>query len=399
METANLLVFFILRVAVSIFGIILLILLKRKKITSTTVHILFLVLVYSFFAYGASILTNINQIFAWNLSIIVAGIFWPYFIIIIDYRKTILLNICFSTFYLIFYFFNSVLSLTDLLINGGVFFIFAVIASPIISFAKYRMHLKDFKHKLEFKILNQNLEKLNLELKETISVKNRFFSIIAHDLKGPFNSLLGFSNILIENIQNKNYDNIEKYSQIINNGLEQTYNLTNNLLQWSITQTETNSFLPKNLILSELVSEVAGNLKHLAEQKQIAFSSFINSELEIYADKDMLETVLRNLISNAIKYTNNGGFVTISAETGTNETIITVKDNGVGIKPSVLENLFKIEKSISTQGTNNEKGTGLGLSLCKALIETHKGKIWASSEFGKGSVFYLSIPIVNLKNQ
>lgn len=380
------------RIAVSLIGIILLILLKRKIVTSLVAHSVFLIVVYTFFAWGASVLTNVNQLFAWNLSIIVAGLLWPYFIIVINYRKAILLNLYFTAIYLVFYFINSSVSFPDLLIYGGVFFVFAAVASPLMSITKYRMHKRDFTNKLELKLLNKNLENLNHNLLEAVYVKNRFFSIIAHDLKDPFNSLIGFSNLLIESIQEKNYDEVEEHSRIIHDGLNQTYNLTKNLLEWSNTQTATHAYNPKKIVPAELITEVCANIKHVAEQKQIKISSTLNSELEILADKDMMETILRNLISNAIKFTKKGGLITISAETGPDETIFSVSDNGVGIHPDDLEKLFKVENLISKKGTNNEKGTGLGLLLCKELIEKHQGKIWVSSEAEKGSIFYFSIP-------
>lgn len=388
----NFLLFFKLRLAVGLIGIILLMLLKRKIVTSLVALSVFLIVVYTFFAWGASVLTNVNQLFAWNLSIIVAGLLWPYFILIIDYKKAILFNLYFTAIYLVFYFINSSVSFPDLLIYGGVFFVFAAVASPLMSITKYRMHKRDFTNKLELKLLNKNLENLNHNLLEAVYVKNRFFSIIAHDLKDPFNSLIGFSNLLIESIQEKNYDEVEEHSRIIHDGLNQTYNLTKNLLEWSNTQTATHAYNPKKIVPAELITEVCANIKHVAEQKQIKISSTLNSELEILADKDMMETILRNLISNAIKFTKKGGLITISAETGPDETIFSVSDNGVGIHPDDLEKLFKVENLISKKGTNNEKGTGLGLLLCKELIEKHQGKIWVSSEAEKGSIFYFSIP-------
>ncbi|MBE9467454.1 MAG: HAMP domain-containing histidine kinase [Bacteroidetes bacterium] len=229
-------------------------------------------------------------------------------------------------------------------------------------------------------------------LVELNATKDKFFSIIAHDLKIPFNSILGFSEILHTEIINKNYDDIEKYSRIIQTTSNNAFNLLQNLLEWSRSQTGKIDFHPEYFLLSELVDSVIDLLENVAEKKGVAIIKVISFDLKVYADRHMIETVIRNLISNSIKYTTKGGDITISANALTENIQISISDTGVGIPPEKAENIFQITNNSSTLGTNNEKGTGLGLILCKEFIDEHNGKIWVNSEIEKGSTFYFTIP-------
>jgi len=245
----------------------------------------------------------------------------------------------------------------------------------------------------ERKKAEKDLLESKARLSEAIDTKDRFFSIIGHDLKSPFNSIVGFSEILLEQINNKDYNGIEKYARIIHESSNRAMNLLTNLLEWSQTQTGKIKFKPEALELVTKINDVVELLNDSAKQKSIVISKKLPHDIRIVADEAMVQTILRNLISNAIKFTRHGGEITIGTEQKEKELIVSVSDNGVGIKNENIGNLFRIDYAYSTLGTNNEKGTGLGLLLCKEFIEMHGGKIWAESTEGKGSTFSFSLPL------
>jgi len=239
----------------------------------------------------------------------------------------------------------------------------------------------------EIKLKNEELQKLNAE-------KDKFFSIIAHDLKTPFNSIIGFSEILVEQVMGKNYQGMEEYAGIILHSSQRAMDLLMNLMEWSRAQTGRMEFSPQYLDIDVLINDATELLSDFAHQKLISISRELPKNIRVFADKAMIDTLLRNLISNAIKFTNPGGSIVVSAEQEQEKLIVTVSDNGVGINADAMGKLFRIEESYSTKGTQNEQGTGLGLILCKEFIEKHGGKIWAESEVGKGSKFSFTIPKV-----
>lgn len=246
----------------------------------------------------------------------------------------------------------------------------------------------------ERKNAEESLKESEARLLELNATKDKFFSIISHDLKNPFNAIIGFSNILAEQIQEKNFDNIVEYAGIIQNSSQRTMDLLMNLLEWSRSQSGKIEFSPKPIEIDTLIDEVVTLLNDSAKQKSITISRNTIQNILVYADKPMIGTILRNLISNAVKFTNPGGEIVISTEQKPDELMVIVSDNGVGMKKGVIEKLFRIDENHSTEGTQHEKGTGLGLILCKEFIEKHGGKIWAESEVSKGSKFYFTIPKV-----
>ncbi|MBC8005087.1 MAG: PAS domain-containing sensor histidine kinase [Verrucomicrobia bacterium] len=256
-------------------------------------------------------------------------------------------------------------------------------------------HIRDI---TERKRVEKALRDSETRLIELNSTKDKFFSIIAHDLKGPFNSILGFSELLTDRIKDNDYEEIEKYAMIIHNSARRAMDLIMNLLEWSRSQTGRMEFNPENMDLVSLIRTISQLLNDIALQKLITLYTETPEHVMVFADKAMMGTVMRNLISNAIKFTNPEGEIVISIDHKMNKLIVTVADNGVGIKPEGIEKLFVIEKSYSTVGTQGEKGTGLGLILCKEFIERHGGEIWVESEFGKGSKFHFTIP-ENFKNK
>ncbi|MFW5793830.1 MAG: hybrid sensor histidine kinase/response regulator [Bacteroidota bacterium] len=239
--------------------------------------------------------------------------------------------------------------------------------------------------------LNQ-LNKTNSILEQTNTIKDKFFSIIAHDLKSPFSSIIGLSEIMVEQIQENNLDGIEKYAERVLQSSNSGMALLMNLIEWAQSQTGRMEFKPEHFEMSSFITEQILLFEDIARQKSVSINKEISPNLTVFADKNMISTIVRNLISNAIKFAREGNDVLILAKKNPKEILVSVKDNGIGISSSRLEKLFHIDESISTLGTNKEKGSGLGLILCKDFVEKHGGKIWAESEVGKGSVFYFTIP-------
>ncbi|MGE0088300.1 MAG: tetratricopeptide repeat protein [Bacteroidales bacterium] len=247
----------------------------------------------------------------------------------------------------------------------------------------------------QLKDANEKLSSSEKNLKELNATKDKFFSIIAHDLKNPFQALLGFSETLYTRNNELTDKEIQEYSKIIYESSQNLFNLLGNLLQWSKSQLGNIKVAPEKVILTEIYDEATSLLTLTADNKNIKLINQIPEGFTVFADKHIVSTVIRNLVSNAIKFTNQGGEITISSEFKGDEALISVSDNGIGIKPENLDKLFKIDYSYSTKGTDNEQGTGLGLILCKELIEENNGRIWCESTYGKGSNFYFTLPLAN----
>jgi signal transduction histidine kinase len=248
----------------------------------------------------------------------------------------------------------------------------------------------------EMEEVNSCLEKLieqrTKRLREVVATNTKFLSIIAHDLRSPFNSILNTLGLIKASFNNFNKKEIENYIDIALNSANNTLNLLDKLLAWTISQNNGKSFIPIRINLQELLKDEIDNLNASANQKQIMLNQSIPPNLNIAADIQMVRTVLRNLISNAIKYTSTGGEINVSASELKQYVEIVVKDNGIGISFEDQRNLFKIDAFHSTEGTNNEKGAGLGLLLCKEFVEMHGGDIRVESIQGKGSKFIFTMP-------
>lgn len=222
--------------------------------------------------------------------------------------------------------------------------------------------------------------------------KDRLLSILAHDLRSPFNTILGFSSLLVKNATKLDSEKVATQAGIINKTAQNAYELLDDLLLWGKTQSDKLSIEPEVLNLSAIGNEVMDDFKSAAHFKEITITVRIQAEIEIKADRFILKTVLRNLISNAVKFTPQGGQIRISAHIDKNAVIIEVADTGIGIEAENLPKLWDMSTEYSTKGTNNEKGTGLGLLICKELIEKHGGQIWAESTKNVSSTFIVSIP-------
>lgn len=243
-------------------------------------------------------------------------------------------------------------------------------------------------------ILLANKQKLT-ELNDT---KDKFFSIIAHDLRSPFNVILGFSDLLSSNFDELDDISKKSYIENIKEGAENTYKLLLNLLDWSRSQANSMEFMPENFNLYYTAEAATSMAKQQSLLKGITLTNTIPEETTAWADQNMIKTVIRNLVSNAIKYTSAGGSVTISATTDkAKQTVsVTVSDTGVGISHDVLPKLFKVGEKIKTNGTANETGTGLGLILCAEFIQKNHGTINVESTVGVGSQFIVTLPLVDV---
>jgi len=225
--------------------------------------------------------------------------------------------------------------------------------------------------------------------------KDRFIKILAHDLKNPFNSLLGFSDLLIKNLHKYDIQKIEKQIKLINKVSHQTYGLLEQILLWAKSQSGKLTLELQKIEFLIEINDIIKTLENQAAEKCIKIDTFETEKIILTADLIMFKTVMRNLISNAIKFTHLNGQINIYAEKNRTNTIITVSDNGIGIDKNIIPKLWEFSDNYSTAGTNNEKGTGFGLTLCKELIEKQGGQIWVESEVGKGSDFKFTLPLNN----
>lgn len=238
----------------------------------------------------------------------------------------------------------------------------------------------------------QELEEVAKRMRILNSQKDMFFSVIAHDLKNPFNSIIGYSELLLMDIRNKEYEAAEEYSEIILNSSIRAMDLLGNLMEWAKSQTGRIIYNPTQILLADVVNEVVDLFDQIARQKDITIRKEIPGAIEISADKNMIATVVRNLVSNAVKFTKPGGEITIFTKETPDSFTLCVKDFGIGIPQEILEKLFKLDSNFTSLGTKNEKGSGLGLILCKEFMDKHKGRIWAETEKNQGSTFYVEFP-------
>ena len=228
--------------------------------------------------------------------------------------------------------------------------------------------------------------------------KDKFFSIIAHDLKNPFNGIIGLSTLLVDDFDSFPVEEQKEFILDIKTTAENTFRLLQNLLEWSQTQIGKIHFEPTQFMLGAITTEIVDLVKTSAANKNINLESDIPPEIRVYADKNMINTVIRNLLLNAVKFTRNGGRISLSARKINNVVEIAVADNGVGISPEQFKKLFCIDCNVVSYGTEGEQGTGLGLILCKEFVEKNSGMIRVESEVGVGSTFTISLPETTLNN-
>jgi len=239
---------------------------------------------------------------------------------------------------------------------------------------------------------NKRLRENELHLKELIATKDTFLSIIAHDLRSPFNSIIGFLELLQTKYDEFSDSERKEHINLISENAIITLNLLENLLVWAKSQTGRIAFQPVKQKLIPILNSVKETFNSAINQKGLTLKIFISDDIEIFTDTNMLNSIFQNLISNAIKYSREAGTILINVQKIQNQIEIIVSDNGIGMSKKTIDKLFKIGEGVSIPGTCNEKGSGLGLILCKDFVERHDGTIWVESELGKGSKFIIRIP-------
>ncbi|GAB6057593.1 sensor histidine kinase [Desulfonatronum parangueonense] len=239
----------------------------------------------------------------------------------------------------------------------------------------------------------EEIARKNEELEQALEERDRFFSIIAHDLRSPFMGFLVFIKMLTERIDKLSLNEVQRLSEDMHESARNLHRLLENLLEWSLTQRGEIAYTPVRCDLAEMVHHNIELIKMVALQKGVEFQYDISENVSVLADKHMLNTILRNLLTNAVKFSNSSGQVRVRALLDESVVQISVKDDGIGIDRQTLTNLLKLDKMRSRKGTSGEKGTGLGLLLCKEFIEKHEGKIWVDSKVNKGTTIYFTLPL------
>ncbi len=241
------------------------------------------------------------------------------------------------------------------------------------------------------------IEQSEMDLREINAKKDKFFSIIAHDLRSPFSGLAGLTSLLKSSLKELSEEQIDNYLGLINQSAQHIFKLLENLLSWAKTQTGKIEFTPSYVTLRQIVDETVSVVAISAKNKDIEIEVNIDYYETVFADENMLKTIIRNLIANAIKYTHKKGTIKISSIiqifNKKKYNVIAVSDNGMGIPKDKQDKIFNIENNYTTVGTEKEKGTGLGLILCKEFVEKHFGKIWCESKENHGSTFFFSLPV------
>lgn len=243
---------------------------------------------------------------------------------------------------------------------------------------------------------NDTIKEEKQRAEERDQVKSLILKMIAHDIKNSFHHINGFSELLIENIQNKDLEDAITYGNIIHKATKQTLKTLDSLLQSAFTGANSSTFNPVTLAPKELVDEVLEFLTVHFIKKKLLIKNRIAPNIRIEADKNMLTSIFRNLISNAIEYCTADGEITIALQSKNNAVQVSVSDTGVGIATEALENIFEPGEIINRAGTAQEKGTGLGLQICKALVDRHEGKIWIESEIGVGTTCYFTLSKIEI---
>ncbi|MEQ8534388.1 MAG: PAS domain-containing sensor histidine kinase, partial [Imperialibacter sp.] len=239
----------------------------------------------------------------------------------------------------------------------------------------------------------QALKQSEMQLIELNATKDKLFSIMGHDLRAPLNNILGLSELLIERLKKSDTEKSAEYLEIIKVSVKNTLALLDNLLNWAKSQTGEINYKPEKIDLSATIRQVIELFDPIARTKNIALSQITSKGIEIYTDERMLKTILRNLISNAIKFTKSGGSIIVSVGLEKNKVQFSVADNGLGINAEVSKKLFEMSANTSSLGTANEKGSGLGLALCKEFVKKLGGDIWLESREGDGSDFKFTLPM------
>ena len=228
-------------------------------------------------------------------------------------------------------------------------------------------------------------------MKNTNLEKDKLFTIIAHDLRGPFSSFMGITQMISDDISSFSTEDLKSLAKKMNRSATDLFNLLENLLQWSRMQQGTIQFNPEQINLKSILSSNLDILLHSAEEKGISLKIDIPDNIELTADSKMIQTILRNLVSNAVKFTSNGGHIELNAKQEGNEIVISVIDDGIGMSEDTLEKIFQLNNDTGRFGTAGEPSSGLGLLICKDFVDKHNGKLAAKSLVKKGSTFIVTL--------
>jgi len=236
------------------------------------------------------------------------------------------------------------------------------------------------------------LKQSEAALRELNATKDKFFSIIAHDLRSPFNTFLGFTQIMVEELDEMTHEEITTIVASMRKSATNVYGLLENLLEWAQLQRGLTTFRPTAFLLMPKISESMQPVLETADKKGIKVNYGIPKDLMVFADENMLGSIIRNLASNAVKFTSRGGKISITAKPFSGSLVeIAIMDTGIGMNDKMIDNLFRLDINTNRNGTEGESSTGLGLIICKDFVEKHEGKIWTESEEGKGSTFYFTL--------
>lgn len=280
-------------------------------------------------------------------------------------------------------------------------FLFVSIALLILTLLIYLTYIARVRTKL-YKILsrkNEIISENNKSLTQLIATKDKFLSIIAHDLKNPFNTVLGFTDLFITQFEWIEDEKRLEYIKIANKSAQQGSQLLDNLLTWSRSQMGVLKYNPQCFYINQIVEEELDGIEGKAYAKGISLELEQEDNLRVYADPDMIRTVLRNLGNNAIKFTHEKGRIIFSIRVQDSKVIVRVKDNGIGVNAEEQSKLFYLDSNQSSVGTSGEKGTGLGLVLCKDFVEKNGGEIGLKSQKGSGSEFWFTLPLSSKKEE
>lgn len=383
-----------LRITLFVVGIVVMVLFKKGKLNLTRSVDIYVVAIYLFLAYGASLLSREEAFLTWNLTTALTVLVWPTLLVAVSFRRVMYLNYALLLAYMVFFELSNTMSYRDLAVYGGIFMFIALVVSPYLVKVRIDAMKRNARLRFDMRKVNENLRKANEQLAELNASKDKFFSIISHDLRSPFNSLINLSMLLKDDGENMECSETREYADIIHRTSLKTYNLLQNLLDWSRSATGAILYEPESMHLLNVIADMVESLESSASTKQVRLDVDVKSEDIVKADRNMIATVLRNLVGNAIKFTPEGGTVTIEiADSEPGWVAVSVRDTGVGIATDRIPDMFDISKVKSTPGTNDEKGSGLGLILCKEFVDYHGGRIWVDSTEGEGSVFTFTLPV------
>ena len=248
-------------------------------------------------------------------------------------------------------------------------------------------------HNAEISMQKIELQDLNNKLQNLVVTRDKFFSIIAHDLKSPFQGFLGLTKIISEQARNLSSDELAVLGSNMHKTADNLFTLLKNLLDWAKMQRGMLSYEPQKRLLNDMISDCIQPMKERIIQKEITLNNNVSGSELVWADENMINSVIQNLLSNAVKFTQRGGEITIETQKLEDEVIVSVIDNGIGMDDDLLKKLFIPGERTGSKGTEGELSTGLGLLLCKEFIEKHGGKIWVESEPGKGSSFHFTLKV------